>query len=119
MDARFTLAVRVMSRMETRSRPCSPNNSSATSRIRDLVSQGFFIHSFETNVLNGVSCQLCIPDYFQRAATCPDSELSRGQSVFGVRFHSPAPLITKSLQLDARLCRKRSPNLHRTVIRAK
>src|SRR5439155_24050394 len=33
MAARFTLAIMVMSRMETRSSPRSPNNSSATSRI--------------------------------------------------------------------------------------
>src|SRR6266567_2425677 len=53
MAARFTFAFLVMSRMETRSRPCSPNNSSATSRIRDLVSLLCFIRSFQTNVLTG------------------------------------------------------------------
>src|SRR5467141_2293926 len=50
MAARFTRAFFVMSRIETRSKPCSLNNSSAVSRMRERVPFNSFIRSFQTIV---------------------------------------------------------------------
>src|SRR5260221_13574325 len=74
MAARFTLAFFVISRMETRSKPCSLNNSSATSRMRQRVSFNCFIRSFQTIVYIEGSRQL-IPDYSWN----PKKEAKRGE----------------------------------------
>src|SRR3954470_4032690 len=60
-----------MSRMETRSRPCSPNSSSATSRMRVFVSCGeAFIPPFQTVVLIQNKVNMNRSGKFFSAAAC-------------------------------------------------